>query len=66
MIIRKNGTAGYEESAPVIIQGHLDMVCEKESDCTIDFEKDGLSLAIDGDYIYAEGNYIRVEMMELR
>ena len=29
VIIRKNGTAGYEESAPVIIQGHLDMVCEK-------------------------------------
>ena len=31
------------------------MVCEKEKDCTIDFEKDGLDLAIDGDYIYAKG-----------
>ena len=55
IIILKNGSKGYEDSKPVIIQGHLDMVCEKEADCTIDFEKDGLSLAIDGDYIYAEG-----------
>lgn len=55
IIILKNGSKGYEDSKPVIIQGHLDMVCEKEKDCTIDFEKDGLSLAIDGDYIYAEG-----------
>lgn len=55
IIILKNGSKGYEDSAPVIIQGHLDMVCEKEKDCTIDFEKDGLDLAIDGDYIYAKG-----------
>lgn len=55
IIIFKNGSKGYESSSPVIIQGHLDMVCEKEKDCTIDFEKEGLSLAIDGDYIYAEG-----------
>ena len=55
IIILKNGSKGYEESKPVIIQGHLDMVCEKEKDCTIDFEKDGLSLAIDGDFIYAKG-----------
>ena len=55
IIILKNGSKGYEDSAPVIIQGHLDMVCEKEKDCTIDFEKEGLDLAIDGDYIYAKG-----------
>ncbi len=55
IIIFKNGSKGYKDSKPVIIQGHLDMVCEKEKDCTIDFEKEGLSLAIDGDYIYAEG-----------
>lgn len=55
IIILKNGSKGYEDSKPVIIQGHLDMVCEKEKDCTIDFEKDGLDLAIDGDYIYAKG-----------
>ena len=37
VIIRKNGTAGYEESAPVIIQGHLDMVCEKMPGVEHDF-----------------------------
>ena len=46
IIILKNGSKGYEDSKPVIIQGHLDMVCEKEKDCTIDFEKDGLDLAM--------------------
>lgn len=49
VIIFKDGTAGYENSAPVILQGHVDMVCEKESDCTIDFEKDGLTLILDED-----------------
>ncbi|MCI6857982.1 MAG: aminoacyl-histidine dipeptidase [Eubacterium sp.] len=55
VIIFKEGSEGYEQSRPVIIQGHLDMVCEKEEGCIIDFEKDGLDLAIDGDYIYARG-----------
>ncbi|MCH5188184.1 MAG: aminoacyl-histidine dipeptidase [Oscillospiraceae bacterium] len=55
VIIFKDGTPGYEQSAPVMIQGHLDMVCEKEPDCTIDFEKDGLSLRLDGGIISADG-----------
>ena len=54
IIILKNGSKGYEDSKPVIIQGHLDMVCEKEHDCDIDFEKDGLSLIVDGDNIHAD------------
>ena len=37
-------TSGYENEEPIIIQGHMDMVCEKTSDCTIDFENDGLTL----------------------
>lgn len=49
VIIFKDGTPGYENSAPVILQGHVDMVCEKESDCTIDFEKDGLTLLVNED-----------------
>ena len=52
IIIWKDGTKGYENSPSVIIQGHLDMVCEKEHDCDIDFEKDGLSLIVDGDNIH--------------
>ena len=55
VIIIKEATSGYEEVEPVIIQGHMDMVCEKEPDCTIDFEKDPLSLQIEGDYIMAHG-----------
>ena len=53
VIIFKDGTAGYENSRPVIIQGHLDMVCEKENDCLIDMEKEGLELIVDGDMLKA-------------
>lgn len=55
VIIFKDGTPGYEESPPVIIQGHLDMVCEKTPDCSIDFEKDGLTLKVDNGIISAQG-----------
>ena len=55
VIIAKEATPGYEDAPGVILQGHLDMVCEKEADCTIDFKKDGLRLAADGDFVYAEG-----------
>lgn len=55
IIIFKDGTPGYAQSAPVMIQGHLDMVCEKTPDCTIDFTTDGLSLRVDDGLISAEG-----------
>jgi dipeptidase D len=55
IIIIKDATPGYEKEEPIIIQGHMDMVCEKEADCDIDFEKDGLRLFIDGDYVKAKG-----------
>ncbi len=55
VVIFKDGTAGYEYSAPIILQGHLDMVCQKTPDCDIDFEKDGLNLYVDGDFIKARG-----------
>jgi len=42
IVIYKDATAGYEACAPVILQGHLDMVCQKTEDCDIDFEKDGI------------------------
>ncbi len=42
-------------SEPVIIQGHLDMVWEKDETCNINFETDGLELFVDGDYIGAKG-----------
>lgn len=55
VIIFKNGTTGYENSAPVIIQGHLDMVCEKEQGCDIDFTKDGLQLQSEHGTVTANG-----------
>ncbi|MBQ9609768.1 MAG: aminoacyl-histidine dipeptidase [Lachnospiraceae bacterium] len=55
VIIFKAGTSGYENSPSLIIQGHMDMVCEKETERDIDFERDGLSLAKTDEYIYAEG-----------
>lgn len=55
VIIFKDGSRGYETSDPVIIQGHMDMVCEKENHVEIDFEKDGLKLYVDGDFLKAEG-----------
>ena len=55
VIIFKDGTVGYENSAPVMLQGHLDMVCEKTEDCGIDFEKDGLTLQVHDGIISAEG-----------
>lgn len=54
VIIMKEAAKGYEQEKPVIIQGHMDMVAVKTPDSGIDLEKDGLSLGIDGDYIYAE------------
>lgn len=53
IIIKKNGTAGYESSAPVIIQGHLDMVCEKTEDSNHDFKKDPLELYVEDGFVKA-------------
>ena len=55
VIIVKESSAGYEDAEPIIIQGHMDMVCEKENDCEIDFEKEGLRLYVDGDFVKAKG-----------
>lgn len=55
VVIYKPGTPGYESAQPVILQGHLDIVCQKDSDREIDFEKDGLDIFVDGDYIKARG-----------
>ena len=55
VIIIAEATEGYENAEPIIMQGHMDMVCEKENDVTIDFEKDGLNLYVDGDFVKAKG-----------
>ena len=55
VILFQEGTAGYEGHAPVILQGHMDMVCEKDADCPIDMQTDGLDLATDGVDVFAKG-----------
>lgn len=55
VIIFCPGTPGYETAAPVILQGHMDMVCETAPDCTKDLTREGLDLFIDGDTIGARG-----------
>lgn len=53
VIIKKAATLGYENVPAVIIQGHMDMVCEKNKNTIHDFEKDPLQLRIVGDMLYA-------------
>ena len=55
VIIKAPGTPGYEQSAPVIVQGHMDMVCAKAPDCAKDMEREGLELAVEGDTVLARG-----------
>lgn len=55
VILFQEGTCGYEDHAPVVLQGHMDMVCEKDADCPIDMEKEGLDVTHDGSCVYAKG-----------
>ena len=55
VIIREKGTLGYENAAPVMLQGHIDMVCEKEAGCDIDFSKEGLRLRLENGIVTADG-----------
>ena len=55
VIIIGEATPGYEDAEPVMVQGHLDMVGDKISTCTIDMEKEPIKLVVDGDYLTADG-----------
>ena len=55
VLIKKPATPDRANDAPLMFQGHTDMVCVKTADCTIDFMKDGLELYIDGDFLRAKG-----------
>ncbi|MBK5253898.1 MAG: aminoacyl-histidine dipeptidase [Peptostreptococcaceae bacterium] len=54
VILFKDATAGYEKAEPIILQGHMDMVCEKVSGSCHDFAKDGLDIYVDGDFLKAK------------
>ena len=55
VIIYKDASAGYEDHAPVLLQAHTDMVCEKNKDTDFDFEKDALKLYIEDGFLKARG-----------
>ena len=55
IVIYKAASAGYEKLPAVILQGHMDMVCEKEAGSNHDFEKDPLRLKIEDGFVTAEG-----------
>ena len=54
LIIWKDASPGYENAAPIILQGHMDMVCTKTEDCTKDMAKDGLDVRTDGISVWAD------------
>lgn len=55
VIIYKPASVGYEGAETVILQGHLDMVCQKTEESQKDFSKDGIDLIVDGDFLKANG-----------
>lgn len=55
VVIRKPATPGFEEHPAVILQSHMDMVCEKNSDVEFDFDNDPIRTKIDGEWVRAEG-----------
>ena len=55
VIIFGDATPGYEDHPAVILQGHMDMVCEQDADCTIDMAKEGLDVTYEGNMVYAKG-----------
>lgn len=55
VLMRVPATPGYENHPTVVMQGHMDMVCEKNSDVKHDFENDPLDTYIDGDWVKARG-----------
>ncbi|MDQ7823052.1 MAG: aminoacyl-histidine dipeptidase [Candidatus Eremiobacteraeota bacterium] len=55
VLIRKQATKGHEKAPGVILQSHLDMVCEKNSSVSFDFHKDPIRIKREGDFITADG-----------
>ena len=55
ILMRKPATPGYEDHQTIVMQGHIDMVCEKNSDVDHDFENDPIETIIDGDWVKANG-----------
>ena len=55
VILFAPASKGYEDHTPVILQGHMDMVCEKDENVSIDMETEGLDISHDGTWVFANG-----------
>ena len=55
VLMRKPATKGFESRPTVVLQAHMDMVCEKNSDVDFDFERDAIRTKIDGEWVRAQG-----------
>ena len=55
VLVRKPATPGREDRPAVLLQGHLDMVHQKNADTAFDFDREGIRMRVDGDWVDAEG-----------
>ncbi len=55
VIIKKPASAGMEDRKPIVLQSHLDMVCQKNNDVHFDFDTQGIQMEVDGDWVKAKG-----------
>ena len=55
IVVRKPARPGREGAVPSVLQGHLDMVCEKNEGTVHNFDTDAIRLVIDGDWLKADG-----------
>jgi dipeptidase D len=55
VIIKKPATPGMEDCIPIILQGHVDMVPQKNNDVDFDFDTQGINMYVDGDWVKARG-----------
>lgn len=55
VIIKKPATPGMEDRTPIVMQSHLDMVCQKNNDTVFDFDTQGIEMLVDGDFVKANG-----------
>lgn len=55
VVIKKPATNGMEDRQTIILQSHLDMVHQKNNDTDFDFDKEGIAMVVDGDWVKAEG-----------
>ena len=55
VIVRKPASPGMEDRTPIVMQSHLDMVCQKNSETEFDFDSQGIEMIVEGDWVRANG-----------